>query len=103
MNLARVAVGRETRPRWAQLFYNGNNPLYGLTGGIAVRRDSKRIVAVCHVGSEDINSWMVFHGWAMAYRQYSSGYVDEEAEARNAHKGIWRGEFTPPWEWRRRK
>lgn len=31
----------------------------------------KRIVAICRLGKEDINAWMVRSGWAMAYRQYS--------------------------------
>jgi endonuclease YncB( thermonuclease family) len=28
----------------------------------------KRRVAVCFVGGEDINAWMVANGWALAYR-----------------------------------
>lgn len=61
-----------------------------------------RIVAVCRLGSEDINAWLVFQGWAMAYRHYSTDYVAEEGKARAAGRGIWSGEFTPPWEWRRK-
>ena len=26
---------------------------------------------------------------------------DEEARARAGRKGMWRGEFTPPWDWPR--
>lgn len=59
-----------------------------------------RIVAVCRLGTEDVNAWMVSHGWAMAYRHYSLDYVPEEGQARTAHRGIWRGEFTSPWDWR---
>ena len=44
---------------------------------------------------------MVANGWALAYRQYSLDYVDEEAAAQNAQAGLWSGEFVPPWEWRR--
>ena len=42
----------------------------------------RRIVAVCMVGAEDIGAWMVLSGWALAYRRYSSDYVDEENVAR---------------------
>ena len=44
---------------------------------------------------------MVRQGWALAYRRYSKDYVDEEAAARQARVGMWRGEFVPPWEWRK--
>ena len=37
----------------------------------------------------------------MVYRRYSTAYVDQEAAARRAKRGIWRGEFVPPWDWRR--
>jgi hypothetical protein len=37
---------------------------------------------------------------ALAYRKYSTEYVDEEDAARAAQLGIWRGGFVPPWEWR---
>jgi len=59
-----------------------------------------RIVAVCYVGAHDINANMVRKGWALAYRQYSMDYVGEEAAAKSEHAGVWRGEFTPPWQWR---
>ena len=60
-----------------------------------------RIVAVCRLGAEDLNAWLVARGWALAYRRYSSDYVDEEAAAGAARHGIWRGDFVPPWDWRR--
>ena len=55
----------------------------------------------CSAGSEDLNAWMVAEGWALAYRHYSMDYVDEEAAAQAAGRGIWRGEFVAPWDWRR--
>ena len=36
----------------------------------------------------------------MAYRRYSSNYVQQEDGASRAKVGIWRGEFVPPWDWR---
>jgi endonuclease YncB( thermonuclease family) len=29
-----------------------------------------RVVAVCYVGGEDLNRWMVQQGWAVAFRKY---------------------------------
>ena len=63
----------------------------------------KRIIARCAVAGEDIGAWMVSQGLALAYRRYSRDYVDQEAEAQEARRGIWASEFVKPWEWRRGK
>ncbi len=63
----------------------------------------RRIVAKCMVERTDIGGWMVTEGWALAYRRYSIDYVPHEAKARMARKGIWRGDFMPPWQWRKMK
>ena len=60
-----------------------------------------RVVAVCRYGGQDVNTRLVRDGWAIAYRRYSTAYVDEEASAKAAKRGVWRGEFVPPWDWRR--
>ena len=60
-----------------------------------------RIVAVCRHNGQDVNAWLVREGWAIAYRHYSTAYVDEEASAKAAQRGLWRGQFVPPWDWRR--
>jgi endonuclease YncB( thermonuclease family) len=44
---------------------------------------------------------MVREGWAMAYRHYSLDYAAAEDTAREAKRGIWVSEFSPPWEWRK--
>jgi endonuclease YncB( thermonuclease family) len=59
-----------------------------------------RSVAICRVDGEDIGAEMVLAGWAMAFVRYSSDYVELEAAARSAHRGLWAGPFTAPWEWR---
>ena len=61
-----------------------------------------RLIATCFVGKIRINATMVARGWALAYRQYSNEYVPEEDDARIHKRGLWRGMFMPPWEWRRR-
>lgn len=60
-----------------------------------------RSVGVCREAGEDLNAWMVRQGWALAYRRYSRAYVAEESEARTARRGMWRGDFVKPWDWRR--
>ena len=62
-----------------------------------------RTVAVCSAGGTDLNAWMVAQGWALAYRRYAEDYVDQEDAAQLARRGIWRGAFVAPWEWRRGK
>lgn len=60
-----------------------------------------RTVARCSNGNVDLGSEMVLAGLALAYRQYGRDYVDEESRAKDARHGVWAGEFTPPWDWRR--
>lgn len=87
----------------------GQQAALALSGRIARRiiscdiRDTDtygRSVAVCSVGVENLNAWMVANGWALAYRRYSQDYVGAEASARIARVGIWGGRFQPPWSWR---
>jgi len=62
----------------------------------------QRLVSVCSVeGIADINAEMVKRGLAVAYREYSMDYVDEEETAREAHFGMWSGSFDMPWDWRK--
>lgn len=62
-----------------------------------------RVVGVCFQGRVDLNEWMVFEGWAVAYRQYSLDYVAAEDAARRDKRGMWRAEFQMPWDWRRER
>jgi hypothetical protein len=62
----------------------------------AGRRPVRRIVAICRASSEDLNAWLVSQGWALAYRHYSTAYVGEEDAAREARRGIWRGDASEP-------
>ncbi len=60
-----------------------------------------RVLAVCFERGEDVNAWMVSEGWALAYRRFSEDYVSQEEAAKAARKGIHRGRFVAPWDWRR--
>ena len=46
---------------------------------------------------------MVLSGMALAYRKYSDDYTGQEASAKAARRGLWAGQFVPPWDWRRGK
>jgi endonuclease YncB( thermonuclease family) len=56
---------------------------------------SGRDVAACFNGAEELNSWMVANGWAVAYR-YSVDYVADEDTARQKQIKIWSGKFDMP-------
>ncbi|KQT53644.1 nuclease [Methylobacterium sp. Leaf456] len=76
-------------------------------GNVACERIEKdrygRTVAVCRLGSIDLNGWLVEQGLGLAYRQYSTAYVNQEDAAKTAKRGVWAGQFTPPWDWRKGK
>jgi endonuclease YncB( thermonuclease family) len=62
----------------------------------------KRLIAVCYSGTVNLNAELVRQGWALAYRRYSNDYISAEEEAQAAKRGMWAGEFEPPWKWRRK-
>ena len=63
-----------------------------------------RYIGVCYTpDGEDLNAWMMRQGWGAVNPKYSQRYAKEEKEAREAKRGIWQGEFIPPWDWRRGK
>ena len=62
----------------------------------------KRALAICSLAGEDLNAWMVQQGWALAYVHYSSAYRKVEDDARTHQRGLWRGAFIAPWDWRHR-
>jgi endonuclease YncB( thermonuclease family) len=60
-----------------------------------------RDVALCDAGGDDLATFLVERGWALAYRAYGgSAFAKPEAAARDAKAGVWASAFTPPWEWR---
>jgi endonuclease YncB( thermonuclease family) len=60
----------------------------------------QRFVAVCRLGSLDLNGWMVSQGLAIAYRKHSLDYIAEEAAAKAARRGLWAGTMVAPSEFR---
>lgn len=56
--------------------------------------------AICTADGYDIGGGMVYTGWALAdpARPKRYGATQEGAEA--AGRGLWRGRFVTPWDWR---
>ncbi len=110
LNAVDAPEGRQTCVRSGSIWPCGEAAaakLRALVAGRTVsctRKDEDsygRMVAVCSNGTADLGAEMVTAGLALAYRQYGDDYVDEEDAARAARRGLWAGEFTPPWELRR--
>ena len=62
----------------------------------------QRLVAVCYVGNDDLNAWIVRSGWAFAYQRYSKDYVAHEQAARGERRNIWSGTVENPADYRRK-
>jgi endonuclease YncB( thermonuclease family) len=62
-----------------------------------------RMLGICFVDGRDINAEMVRQGFAWAFVKYSKTYVQQEAEARASHVGIWQGESEPAWVYREKR
>jgi len=73
-----------------------------------------RIIGICYVGELDhipilmlspmfeINGVMVNMGLAIAYKRYSNRYIKLEDDAKKNNRGIWKGKFEKPEEWRKK-
>ena len=62
-----------------------------------------RAIASCSVtGMSDVAAALVSAGWAVSGDGARAGdYADEQGQAKSAGKGIWRGTFQRPAEWRK--
>jgi endonuclease YncB( thermonuclease family) len=58
------------------------------------------VVATCSAGEVSLNEAMVRSGWALADPQATDRYLALQANAEQGRRGLWRGEFEPPWQWR---
>jgi endonuclease YncB( thermonuclease family) len=59
-----------------------------------------RTLSICMIDNRDINAEMVRIGLAWAYVRYSSLYVTQEKDARDAKAGVWQAATQAPWDWR---
>lgn len=55
-----------------------------------------RTVAICSAGGVDLGRALVSSGLAVAYREYTDIYVEDERVAKQARRGLWAGRFDPP-------
>jgi endonuclease YncB( thermonuclease family) len=83
--------------------------LVGFVAGATVRCDQQdtdrygREVSRCYADGYDLSAGLARTGLAVAYRQYSSLYVAEEEQARSFGRGMWKGTFEMPWDWRSKR
>ena len=61
----------------------------------------RRNIGICYLEKQDMNSWLVKNGYAIAYRRYSKKYINDEQYAEDNKLGIWQGTFMKPEKWRR--
>jgi len=89
------SCGREAKARLAALVGGGK------VACTARGRDRYgRTLAVCAAGAiADLGKTLVREGYAVDY--FQGGYHAAEGEARAARRGLWRGSFDRPQDWRR--
>ncbi len=59
-----------------------------------------RTLGVCMIDNRDISAEMVRIGLAWAFVRYSTLYVAQEKDARDAKIGVWQAPTQTPWDWR---
>ena len=62
----------------------------------------KRFVGICFVDNKNMNKYMVRNGWAIAYRYYSTLFVEDEEIAQKQKSGIWQDTFIEPYLFRKK-
>jgi endonuclease YncB( thermonuclease family) len=88
-----IPCGREARSHLRRLLQSG------LVTCVSYENDRfGRHLGECRVRGIDINAAMVRDGHAVAF----GNYLREEAEARQAYRGIWAGSFERPRDYRQR-
>ncbi len=54
----------------------------------------------CFAQGYDLAEGMAYTGWALAQREVSAHYLVFEERAQAAGRGLWKGRFVTPWDWR---
>jgi endonuclease YncB( thermonuclease family) len=63
-----------------------------------------RALAVCSTAAvPDLGEALVRDGYALNYSRYTRAYLAAEREAQASRRGIWRGDFEDPENWRHRQ
>lgn len=63
----------------------------------------RSLPASCRAGERALNGEMVARGWALAHPVEGEEYLEEEAAAKAARRGLWAGRFDLPWAWRQER
>ena len=92
--------GREAR--WALINRLGRHWVTCVPQGQAAAGTLRALCYLAGPGQLDVGQWLVAEGWALADGRAGERYEREEAAAQEARKGIWRGAFEAPWDWRSR-
>ena len=58
------------------------------------------LIARCSANGYDLSHGMVYTGWAMADPKTGGRNRSLEIEASRTKRGLWRGDFVKPWDWR---
>ena len=82
---------------WLQNWLNGREVKCHILGNVV----QHRATGVCFLGQYDVAAAVVGAGWAVAYTRNTSVYVPYEKQARTESKGLWRGRFYRPSDWRK--
>lgn len=77
----------------------GNN---GVRCTITGQDRYKRHLGHCWLGDQNLNSWMVRNGHALAYSRYSKRYVPEELAAWFENAGLHASRYEKPADYRKR-
>jgi endonuclease YncB( thermonuclease family) len=62
-----------------------------------------RQIGICTIEGTDIslNKWLVQKGWALNFEPFAKGrFVADQADATDSRRGMWKGCFTAPTNWR---
>ena len=62
--------------------------------------EHKRRIASCNHAGEDLSTWLVSEGLALAFRRFSERLVPVEEAAKAAGRGLWQTTFEAPWDYR---
>jgi endonuclease YncB( thermonuclease family) len=60
----------------------------------------QRRIASCTYAGEDLSTWLVSEGLALAFRRFSERLVPMEEEAKGAGRGLWQTTLEAPWDYR---
>ncbi len=94
-----LTAGVTVRCKLAPASLEDPSPEDGGAGGGAANSADGRI-GRCSADGYDLSEGMTYTGWALALRPVSERYVAFEERARAARRGLWKGEFVTPWDWR---